>query len=164
MSSPTSKEIVLMIKESMYKAGIVAEPTPMDFSLFYKNAADHKFDAMLAGWWSSAAYSNPLQLWHTSSWVKKGSNFCGFGDAYSDALIDEANKTLDYETHRNALLKLQAKIYEDQHYVFLWITKRKFAVHKRFDNRDMFFEFPGLRLNNLKLNNNYAASGTIEDI
>ena len=49
MSSPTSKEIVLMMKESMYKAGIVAEPTPMDFSLFYKNAADHKFDAMLAG-------------------------------------------------------------------------------------------------------------------
>ncbi|MDC3153634.1 ABC transporter substrate-binding protein [Bacteroidota bacterium] len=164
MSSPTSKEIVLMIKESMYKAGIVAEPTPMDFSLFYKNAADHKFDAMLAGWGSSAAYSNPMQLWHTSSWVNKGSNFCGFGDAYSDALIDEANKTLDYETHRNALLKLQAKIYEDQPYVFLWITKRKFAVHKRFDNRDMFFEFPGLRLNNLKLNNNYAASGTIEDI
>ena len=35
MSSPTSKEIVLMMKESMYKAGIVAEPTPMDFSLFY---------------------------------------------------------------------------------------------------------------------------------
>ena len=53
MSSPISKEIVLMMKESMYKAGIVAEPTPMDFSLFYKNAGDHKFDAMLAGWGSS---------------------------------------------------------------------------------------------------------------
>ena len=50
MSSPTSKEIVLMMKESMYKAGIVAAPTPMDFSVFYKNAGDHKFDAMLAGW------------------------------------------------------------------------------------------------------------------
>ena len=130
MASPTSKEIVMMMKESMYKAGIVAEPTPMDFSLFYKNAMDHKFDAMLAGWGSSAAYSNPMQLWHTSSWVNKGSNFCGFGDAYSDALIEEANTTLDYDTHRNALLKLQAKIYEDQPYVFLYITKRKFAIHK----------------------------------
>ena len=29
-----------------------------------------------------------------------------------NTLIEEANKTLDYETHRNALLKLQAKIYE----------------------------------------------------
>ena len=164
MSSPTSKEIVLMMKESMYRAGVVAEPTPMDFSLFYKNAGDHKFDAMLAGWGSSAAYSNPMQLWHTSSWVNKGSNFCGFGDAYSDALIEEANTTLDYDTHRNALLKLQAKIYEDQPYVFLYITKRKFAIHKRFDNREMYFEFPGLRLNNLKLNSNYTTNNLIEEI
>ncbi len=158
MSSPTSKEIVLMMKESMYKAGIVAEPTPMDFSLFYKNAGDHKFDAMLAGWGSSAAYSNPMQLWHTSSWANKGSNFCGFGDAESDALIEEANNTLDYETHRNALLKFQARIYEDQPYVFLYVTKRKFAIHKRFDNREMFFEFPGVMLNNLKLNSSFAPS------
>tara|TARA_B100002052_G_scaffold126803_1_gene116450 strand:- start:210925 stop:212655 length:1731 start_codon:yes stop_codon:yes gene_type:complete len=152
MQSPTSTEIVLIMKESLYKAGIVAEPAGMDFNLFYKNAADHKFDAMLAGWGSSAAYSNPMQLWHTTSWVNKGSNFCGFGDAESDALIEEANNTLDYETHRNALLKLQARIYEDQPYVFLYCSKRKFAIHKRFNNRDMFFERPGVLLNNLELN------------
>ena len=152
MQSPISTEIVLIMKESMYKAGIVAEPEGMDFNLFYKNAADHKFDAMLAGWGSSAAYSNPMQLWHTTSWVNKGSNFCGFGDAESDALIEEANNTLDYETHRNALLKLQARIYEDQPYVFLYCSKRKFAIHKRFDNREMYFERPGVLLNNLELN------------
>ena len=81
-----------MIKESMYKAGVVVEPTPMDFTLFYKNAMDHNFDGMLGGWGGSASYSNPMQLWHTSSWVTKGSNFCGFGDAESDALIEEANQ------------------------------------------------------------------------
>ena len=102
MSSPTSKEIVLMMKESFYKAGIVAEPTPMDFTLFYKNAMDHNFEAMLGGWGGSASYSNPQQLWHTSSWVTKGSNFCGFGDAESDALIEEANLTLDPKIHRDA--------------------------------------------------------------
>ena len=164
MSSPASKAVVLMMRESMYKAGIVAEPTPMDFSLFYKNAGDHKFDAMLAGWGNSAAYSNPMQLWHTSSWVNKGSNFCGFGDAYSDALIEEANSTLDYDTHRNALLKLQAKIYEDQPYVFLYCSKRKFAIHKRFNNRGMFFEFPGVMLNNLKLNSNFVSNSTMEEL
>ena len=151
MSSPTSKEIVLMMKESMYKAGIVAEPTPMDFTLFYKNAMDHNFDGMLGGWGGSASYSNPMQLWHTSSWVTKGSNFCGFGDAESDALIEQANLTLDPEVHRNALLKLQAKVYEDQPYVFLYSTKRKFAIHKRFNNRGMYYERPGVMLQNLDL-------------
>ena len=151
MSSPTSKEIVLMIKESMYKAGVVAEPTPMDFTLFYKNAMDHNFDGMLGGWGGSASYSNPMQLWHTSSWVTKGSNFCGFGDAESDALIEAANLTLDPKTHNDALLRLQAKVYEDQPYVFMYSTKRKFAIHKRFNNRGMYYERPGVMLQNLDL-------------
>tara|TARA_B100001758_G_scaffold7423_1_gene5734 strand:+ start:331 stop:2097 length:1767 start_codon:yes stop_codon:yes gene_type:complete len=157
MSSPTSTEIILMIKESMYKAGIVAEPTPMDFTLFYKNAMDHNFEAMLGGWGGSASYSNPQQLWHTSSWVTKGSNFCGFGDAESDALIEEANLTLDPKIHRDALLKLQARIYNDQPYVFLYSTQRKFAIHKRFDNRGMYYERPGVMLQNLKLNSAFSS-------
>tara|TARA_B100000902_G_scaffold27463_1_gene33055 strand:+ start:318 stop:2096 length:1779 start_codon:yes stop_codon:yes gene_type:complete len=151
MQSPTSKEIVLMIKESMYKAGVVAEPTPMDFTLFYKNAMDHNFEGMMGGWGGSAAYSNPMQLWHTSSWVSKGSNFCGFGDAQSDALIELANSSLDSAKHAEALWKLQARIYEDQPYVFLYSTKNKIAIHKRFDNINTYFEKPGLALNNLKL-------------
>ena len=157
MSSPTSKEIVLMIKESMYKAGVVAEPTPMDFTLFYKNAMDHNFDGMLGGWGGSASYSNPMQLWHTSSWVTKGSNFCGFGDAESDALIEAANLTLDPKTHNDALLRLQAKVYEDQPYVFMYSTKRKFAIHKRFNNRGMYYERPGVMLQNLDLKATFSS-------
>lgn len=152
MTSPLTKEIVLMIKESMYKAGIVADPNGMDFSLFYKNAQDHNFEAMLGGWGGSASYSNPMQLWHTSSWATKGSNFCGFGDAASDALINLANSSLDSAAHTEALWKLQARIYNDQPYVFLYSTKNKIAIHKRFNNRNTYFERPGLMLNNLKLN------------
>ena len=161
MSSPISKEIVLMIKESMYKAGLFAEPTPMDFSLFYKNAMDHNFEAMLGGWGGSASYSNPQQLWHTSSWVTKGSNFCGFGDAESDALIEEANLTLDPEVHRDALLKLQARIYEDQPYVFLYASQNKFAIHKRFKNRGMYFERPGVMIQNLKLDEAFSSTSML---
>ena len=151
MSSPITKEIVLMIKESMYKAGLFAEPTPMDFTLFYKNAMDHNFEAMLGGWGGSASYSNPMQLWHTSSWATKGSNFCGFGDAESDALIEEANTSLDSTKHTEALWKLQAKIYNDQPYVFLYASKNKIAIHKRFDNIQTYFERPGVMIQNLKL-------------
>ena len=158
MSSPITTEIVLMIKESMYKAGVVAEPTPMDFTLFYKNAYDHNFEAMLGGWGGSASYSNPHQLWHTSSWVNKGSNFCGFGDAESDALIKEANETLDPDVHKKALLKLQSRIYEDQPYVFLYSSQRKFALHKRFNNRGMYFERPGVMLQNLKLSETFQST------
>ena len=151
MGRPVTKEIVLMMKESMYKAGIVADPTPMDFTLFYKNAMDHNFDAMLGGWGGSASYSNPMQLWHTSSWVTKGSNFCGFGDAESDGLIEEANSSLDSTKHVSALWKLQAKIYNDQPYVFLYASRNKIAIHKRFNNINTYFERPGVMIQNLNL-------------
>ncbi len=155
MSSASSKEMALMIRESMWRAGVEAIPTPMDFTLFYKNATEHDFDAMLGGWGGSADYSNPFQLWHTSSWANKGSNFTGFGDAESDSLIDAANRAIDPEEHRNAIWALQAKIYLDQPYVFMYSPKRKLVIHRRFDNTDMYYEKPGFILNNFLLKEEY---------
>lgn len=155
MSSAASKETALMIKESMWRAGVEVNPNPMDFTLFYKNAQEHDFDMMLGGWGGSASYSNPYQLWHTSSWANKGSNFCGFGDAFSDSLIDAANAAIDLEEHRHAIWQLQAKIYEDQPYVFMYSPKRKIVIHKRFDNANMYYEKPGFVLHNFKLKESY---------
>lgn len=156
--SASTKEIVLMIKEAMYKAGIDANPNPMDFTLFYKNAMDHKFDAMMGAWGGSAGYSDPVQLWHTESWANKGSNFTGFGDAESDSILHLANTSLDIEKHNEAIRALQKKIYDDQPYVFLYSVKRKIAIHKRFDNANMYNEKPGVALNNLLLKPEYGGN------
>ena len=158
MSSPIAQQLVLIVQESMRQAGVNAIPSPMDFTLFYDRAQNHEFDAMLGGWGGSASYSDPMQLWHTSSWVKKGSNFCGFGDAESDALIEEANTCLDPIKHKEALWKLQAKIYNDQPYVFLYSSRNKIAIHKRFNNANMYRERPGVILNNLILDNSNQAT------
>ena len=155
MKSPVTTQIVLMIQESMKKAGVDVVPSPMDFSLFYDRAYKHEFDAMMGGWASSALYSDPMQLWHTSSWVTKGSNFCGFGDAESDALIHLANTSINPKKHKDALWKLQAKIYDEQPYIFLFASKQKIAIHKRFNNANMYTERPAVILNNLELNTNY---------
>ncbi|MBT6650460.1 MAG: hypothetical protein HOB54_03715, partial [Flavobacteriales bacterium] len=53
-------------------------------------------------------------------------------------------------------LRLQAKVYEDQPYVFMYSTKRKFAIHKRFNNRGMYYERPGVMLQNLYLKAEFA--------
>ena len=154
--NPALKEIGLMIKEAMYRAGIEAKPNPMDFTLFYKNAYDHKFDAMIGAWSASASYEDPMQLWHTQSWATKGSNFTGFGDAESDSLIALANRSLIEAEHIDALRALQKKIYDEQPYIFLFSIKRKVLIHKRFDNANMYNEKPGVIINNLKLNPNYG--------
>ncbi len=164
-SSASSKQVVLILQEEFKKAGIELKPNALDFNMLFDLAGKHEFDAMLGGWGGSASYSNPMQLWHTTSWSDNGSNFCGFGDAESDELIRQANETIDEQEHIEALHKLQKKIYEEQPYVFLWSPLKKIAIHRRFQQngesddqfrkRAMLIEKPSVILNSLKLNLNY---------
>ena len=164
-SAATTKQVVLILQEEFKKVGVELTPNALDFNMLYDLAGKHEFDAMLAGWGGSASYSNPMQLWHTTSWSDNGSNFCGFGDAESDELIRQANETIDEQEHLEALHKLQKKIYDDQPYVFLYSTKKKIAIHRRFQqnketddqfrDRNMLIERPSVILNSLKLNPDY---------
>jgi ABC-type transport system substrate-binding protein len=110
----------------------------------------------MAGWGGSAAPSDPFQLWHSSSWVNKGSNFTGFGDAESDSLIELSNRKIDPEERKEVMWKLQEKVYDEQPYIFMYSTKRKIVIHRRFDNANMYYERPGVILNNLKLSASFA--------
>ena len=143
-NSQLSKETALMMKEEYYKVGVDINTVPLDFTILYKSAYEHNFDAMFGVWGGSGSYSDPVQLWHTSSWVNKGSNFVGFGDAESDSLIDRCNSLVDPLERRVVFKELQAKIYEEQPYIFQYSRVRPTIIHKRFANREMYSEKPGL--------------------
>ncbi len=154
--SPVTKEIALMIKNECYKAGIEVKPNALDFSLFYQNANNHAFDAMLGSWSSNALPEDPRQLWHTESWITKGSNFVGFGSAYTDSLIEAAD--VEMNPYKRAIImgELQQIVWEDQPYVFLYNATRKVAIHRRFENRGIYPERPHVLFNNLKLSAEYS--------
>lgn len=145
------KDMAQMIAESMYKAGIKVNINPLDFAVHYDKAKNHDFDMMLAGWAGSSMPEDFTQIWHTSSWSSKGSNFTGFGNAETDALIDSIKYTITDSLRIPMVKRLQEVIYEEQPYVFLYANIRRNIVHKRFGNTEMYFERPGLLLNNLKL-------------
>ena len=160
-NSTLSKETALMIKEEYYKVGLVANTVPLDFTILYKSAYEHNFDAMFGVWGGSGSYSDPVQLWHTSSWVNKGSNFVGFGDASSDALIDKCNSIVDPLERMPIERALQKKIYDAQPYVFMYSRVRPTLIHRRFANREMYSEKPGLFTNNLQLIQDFNTGGSI---
>lgn len=151
MVSPVTKEIALMIRNELYKVGIDARLDPMDFSLFYQNAYNHQFDAILGAWSSSALPEDPRQIWHTENWENKGSNFVGFGNAQSDRLIEEANLEMNPEKRKVIMQKLQQLVWEEQPYVFLFNATKKVALHRRFAHGDLYSERPHVLLNYLQL-------------
>lgn len=155
----TWRDEAQMIAEALYEAGLKCNIVPLDFSVHYDRARNHKFDAMLAAWAGSSVPEDFTQIWHSESWASKGSNFTGFGNAESDALIDSLKYELDMEKRIPMVRELQEMIYDEQPYVFMFASTRRNVIHKRFGNADMYFERPGVLLNNLNLlvNNTISA-------
>lgn len=152
MTSTTSwKDMAQMVAEALLEANIKCNIVPLDFAIHYDRARNHKFDAMLAAWAGSSVPEDFTQIWHSESWASKGSNFSGFGNAKSDALIDSIKFTIDPALRHPMVKELQAMIYDEQPYVFFYAANRRNVIHKRFGNAHMYFERPGVLMNNWKL-------------
>jgi ABC-type transport system substrate-binding protein len=150
-NTPDWKDYATILSEYYGKAGMKVNLNPVDFSIFVANNKKHDYDMMIAVWGQVALPEDFTQLWHTSSWENNGSNYPGFGNAESDALIDSIKVTLD-ETKRAPMVKrFQQMVYDEQPMIFLFSSLRRNVIHKRFGNVEMYFERPGILLNNLKL-------------
>lgn len=156
----STEDMCLLMRESYASIGIDCQLNALDFSAFYKEAYDQNFDALMGAWSESASYTDPLQLWHTSSWTSNGSNFCGFGNDYSDSLITQYNREMDEDDRNKYIKALQAEVYEFQPYVFLYSTRRKVAMHKRFDHRNVYNERPGIIVSEFTLDPSFTSSVT----
>jgi peptide/nickel transport system substrate-binding protein len=155
-SVPDWKDIASLIQESLYKAGIKANLKPLDFEVVINDLQNHDFDAALGVWGGNSLPEDFTQLWHTSSWISNGSNYTGFGNAASDALIDSIKYEVDDDKRTVLVKRFQKIVYDEQPYVFIKSGVRKVAIHKRFGNANMYYEKPGVLLNNLKLLNGTA--------
>ena len=145
------KDMASITAEQMQKAGVKATPVPLEVKVFIEKARTHDFDMIMGSWSGSCLPEDYTQLWHSSSWSNGGSNYSGFGNAASDALIDSIKVTLDDETRMAMVKRLQRMIYEDQPYVFLYTNLRRAILHKRFGNCEFYSERPGILLNHCKL-------------
>lgn len=148
-ANPITKDIADLIAESMKSAGVDARPTAWDMNTTITKATQHDFDMFMGAFNGTLMPDDFKQLWHTQSWAEGGANFSGFGDEASDALIDSIRTEMD-ETKRTAMtMRFQQRVYDDQPVIFAISTFRKIAVHKRLGNVNMYFERPGVLLNEL---------------
>ena len=145
------EDLAKQIAESMSKANIYAMLNPLDYNGFFTAVTSHEFDMSISAWQSSATPEDFSQLWSSAAWTNNGLNFTGFGSTQSDALIDSINTSVD-EKKRIALSKrFQKIVYDEQPYIFLFTQTRRIIANKRWDNLEVYTEYPGVLLNTLKL-------------
>ncbi|MEO8086108.1 MAG: ABC transporter substrate-binding protein [Bacteroidota bacterium] len=145
------KDMATLTAEQMQKAGVKANPVPLEVKVFIEKARTHDFDMVMGSWSGSCLPEDYTQLWHSSSWGNGGSNYSGFGNPASDALIDSIKVTLDPAIRFPMVKRLQKMIYNDQPYIFIYTNLRRAILHKRFGNCEFYSERPGILLNHCAL-------------
>ena len=145
------EDLAKQLAESFGKANIYVMLNPLDYNGFFNAVTGHQFDMSISAWQSSATPEDFSQLWSSASWTNNGLNFTGFGSPQSDALIDSINISVN-ETKRIELSKrFQKLVYDEQPYIFMFTQTRRVIVNKKWDNLEIYTEYPGVLLNTLKL-------------
>jgi peptide/nickel transport system substrate-binding protein len=122
------------LKENAKKAGIEINIVKKEASVYKEDLAKRNFELSLLSTSSDLGLDDPEQRWHTKMNLQPNGNDTGFGNAKTDALIEQIDVTMD-KPKRDALYQqLQQAVAEAQPAIFLFVQKERIAVSKRFEN------------------------------
>ena len=143
----SSEMFARMYQESLAKVGAHLILTPVDQASYTRRVNERDFDCGQAGWTVDATENDPVQLWHSNSAVKGGSNHAGVMDPNVDALIAEGDRELDSEKRWALWRELHRYLYEEiQPYFFREAPPRKFALNLALRGVQFFKISPGYSL------------------
>jgi peptide/nickel transport system substrate-binding protein len=129
----TTEKIVLFIKDSFARGGIVMDLDRVDWPVLIRKLNASNFDAVILGF-SSSPESDPYQVFHSSQIAGQGDNRIYYSNPELDKLIDQARTTVD-ETERMKLWnKVHSVLHEDQPNTFLMNRKELYLTNKRLRN------------------------------
>lgn len=123
----TGQQMALLFQDNAKKAGIEIVPKAIEGRVLLQNWLSHDFELLSAGR-SLPPIWPPEQNWRTDS-----DNRSGFGNAQTDAMIDQIPVTFDDAKRKALYKKLQEIIFDEQAEIFLFSLKEFIAVHKRFE-------------------------------
>lgn len=141
--NPDNRKIGFMFSEVARTIGVIAHVLEQDLTVNIKSRKEHNFDMYLGGWVEEPAPSNLYQIFHSKNWANGGYNFVGFGNATTDALLENINKELDGSARTKFNYQFQKTLAEELPYILLWEPKGCTAIHKRFAKTSTSVFFAG---------------------
>ena len=122
-----------LLKDEMAKVGIEVIAEPYEWSVVITKVNDRDFEAMVMGW-GGDILEDPYQIWHSSQIGNRGSNYVGFNNKETDAIIEEARRTIDDVKRNKLYYRLHRILHEEQPYTFLFTRPTFRLVDRRFEN------------------------------
>src|SRR5690606_2292911 len=118
------KAVGLLLQEEARKVGITVNVLSQDWSIFLESTKQHDFDMYYGAWISTPIPTDHKQIYHTASY-NGSSNYTGFGNDQTDALIDSIRITLDDDKRAKLNHRFQEILHDECSYIFLYYPKEK---------------------------------------
>ena len=130
-------EAAILIQNALKKVGVEMTIDTKEFNTMTDLMRKKKFEAVLGGW-SAGLFVDPSSIWHSSTEEKKYPfNYTSYSNPEVDELIAQGMSTPDPTVAAPIWKDMQAKIYEDQPYLFLWWREEIVGIDSRFENVQM---------------------------
>jgi len=124
----------ILIQAYLKKVGINANLEKLESNTFFENLRKKDFDAAMGGW-AAGLFIDPTTIWHSDTEDKKYEfNFVSYSNSKADELM-ERGMTIPNPAEAAPIWKeMQAVIYDDQPYTFLWWMDEIVAIDSRFED------------------------------
>jgi peptide/nickel transport system substrate-binding protein len=115
----TFDRVVLFLKDSYGRAGIIMEQDPVDWPVLQKKVDERDFEAISFNW-SGAVESDLYQEFDSSQIADQGDNFMSYSSPRFDAAARKARITIDTDQRMKLWHEAHAALHDEQPYTFLY--------------------------------------------
>jgi peptide/nickel transport system substrate-binding protein len=127
-------DAAVMVQANLKDLGVVVDLTSQESNAFLDNLRTHDFQASMFGW-SASLFMDPSAIWKCSSPEHPADfNYPQYCNPAVDALIDKGLDTPKFDDAAPIWKEMEARIYDDQPYLFLYWMDEIVAVDSRFQD------------------------------
>jgi len=121
----------VIIQAFLKDIGVQMEIETVESNTFFERLRKKDYEAALSGW-SAGLFVDMSTIWHSGQEYEF--NFTSYANDEVDALIEQGLNEPDTAKANEIWKKVQAAIYEDQPYTFLYWRDDIVGVHERFND------------------------------
>ncbi|HEV8176403.1 MAG TPA: ABC transporter substrate-binding protein, partial [Gemmatimonadales bacterium] len=144
-TSPTRRQLALVIQEAWRKAGVEATVTTVEFPVFQERLARGRFDSYIGAYLDEPSPRSLAEQWSRAGWGVL--NYGRYGNPAFDSLLGRARQETDVATARRQWREAMDTLNADAPAIFLYALANRAAVQGRLEDvkLDPYSWLSGLR-------------------
>jgi len=125
-----AQQIGQLLQAEARKLNVEITLVPTEFSALMQQYRQRDYDLIFSEWTRPPNEDDPFLLWHTASDHPRGLNRTGYGQQQTDQWIDSLRASADESVRSSLYQNLQADIYKEQPYIFLYSPRHQLIYKK----------------------------------